>query len=265
MVFGFIGAGNMVSSIIKGYYKNSNYENKIFVSSKSGVSCEKLSNIYKNCHSIKSNIEVVNKSDIIIIGVKPYNLEEVLFEIKDEVIKKNVTIISMVAGKNIDFFENILGNKIEIIRVMPNINSEVLMSTTGYCKNSNTTKVKEEVAIELFKSIGDMIFIEENLFDTFMLLGGSSVAFTYLYANALASSGVQYGLKKDKALEIVAHTLIGCGNMLLEGDNHPLEIVDKISSPKGITIEGINTLYKNGFEGKVIEAVTAMMDKSKII
>lgn len=266
MKYGFIGTGNMTKSILKGMLTSRfAYINEIVLSSRTKTSTDAICNVYKGATGADNNSDLVRQSNIIILAIKPHDLDTVLDEIYKEVNKKlntDFVIVSIVAGKNIEYLESKLPSKTPIVRVMPNINSKVLHSTSGYCKNNFVSESMEKAVVETFKSIGSMTYIDESNFDVFTSLAGSSIAFTYLYMNTLATAGVKHGLPKEVALDIVNHSIIGCGKMISELNQHPIEIIDEISSPKGITIEGISSLYSSSFQGDIIKSFDAMMKKN---
>lgn len=268
MNYGFIGCGNMVQSIIKGMVSSrflSKEDDATIISSKSHITAKNVATLYEkdiNICTKKLNSDVVKISEILVLGVKPYALDEILLEIKPFVeTKPNLTIVSIVAGVDIDTLYSKLPENTPIIRVMPNINSKVMHSTTGYCKNSFVSNDAEKIVKEMFSVIGNVAYVEESNFNAFTALASSSIAFTYLYMNTLATAGVKAGLTKKQAMDIVCHSLIGCCKMIEETNSHPVQLIDEISSPNGITVEGVSALYQNGFQGDIMVAFHEMMRK----
>ncbi len=266
MNFGFIGAGNMVSAIVKGMtIGTKSYDgNCIYVTSKSGITAEELA---KTCsaHFCKTASEVVAASDVLVLGVKPHVLAEILPNMKADIDKKKPLIISIAAGKTLEYIGSLLSERTPIVRVMPNINGKIGASTTGICKNDFVTAEQFQIAKEMFSTIGTVIEIAEQQFSVFSVIGGASVAFAYLYMDALSRAALKAGMTKKQALEITAETVLGSAKMVLESGEHPYALIDQVCSPGGTTIEGICSLQSNNFESTIISAFDAVLQKDKWI
>ena len=275
-MLGFIGTGNMASAIIKGVVSSSFLPGeKIAVYDKDTEKAKKLSEAYalKLCSDEREIAEICDK---IILSVKPDVIESVIFpdcfsfgvesvisETADILEKKNPLIISIAAGKSTQFISSLLGYEGRVIRVMPNINAVVLEAVSAYCTNENATKEDTEFAEGLLNSFGKAVLIPESKFSAFSAIGGCAPAFSYMYIDALARAGVQNGLSKEIALEVAAQTVLGSAKMIIESKEHPYELVDRVCSPGGTTIEGVQSLKKDGFEGAVANAVEASVNKDK--
>lgn len=266
MNFGFIGAGNMVSAIVKGMTIGTrSYDgNCIYITSKSGITAE---NLAKTCsaHFCKTTQEVIDASDVLILGVKPPVLAEILPDMKQAIQKKNLLVISIAAGKTLEYIGSLLSEKTPIIRVMPNINGKIGASTTGICKNDFVTNEQFETAKNMFSTIGTVQEITEQQFSIFSVIGGASVAFAYLYMDALARAALKAGMPKKQALEITAQTVLGSAKMILESGEQPWALIDQVCSPGGTTIEGICALEANNFESTLVKAFDAVLEKDKWI
>lgn len=262
-MLGFIGTGNMASAIIKGVI-SSGFINggEICVFDKDTDKAKKLSEMYgvKACESEK---EVCEKAHQVILSVKPNVLESVFYAIKETLKEKNPLIISIAAGKNLSFLEEKADYKARIIRVMPNINAVVLEAISAYCENEFATEEDTAFAEKLLSSFGKAVRIDEDKFSVFTAIGGCSPAFTYMYIDALARAGVKNGLPKNIALEVAAQAVLGSAKMVEESGAHPYELVDRVCSPGGTTIEGVASLQKDGFEAAVAAAVEAAINKDK--
>ena len=266
MKFGFFGAGNMVSAIAKGMTIGTKLfdGNNIYITSKSITSAKTLANIC-GANACESATEVIDNSDVIVLGVKPHILPQILPQLKSTFSKRKPLIVSIAAGKTLAQLAEFFDEGTPIIRVMPNINAKVAASTTGVCANSfATTKQKDEIT-KIFSTIGTVIEVDENQFGMFSVLASSSVAFTYLYLDAFARAGVKAGLPKTKALEIIAHATMGSAKMILESGEVPMSLVDQTCSPGGMTIEGIAALQENAFESSIMKAFDATLAKEKIL
>lgn len=263
MTYGFIGLGNMASAIIRGMYNNGFFT----VHSVCGHnrSREKTDILAEETGLIPcdSNIEVVSKSDVIVLAVKPQFMEDVLNEIAPAVTPDKL-YITVAAGKTLEWYAPFLKH-CPIVRTMPNINSVVGMSATAITPNDFVTKNQLSIAEEMFSAVGEVYPISEKLFSAFSALCGSSVAFTFMYMDALASAGVKAGFPKKQALEFAMQSVAGCAVMLSASGKSPSELVDMICSPGGTTIEGVHKIRELGFENAVYKGIDAIIEKDKKI
>lgn len=266
MKFGFIGAGNMAGAIIKGMTigTKSYNANCIYVTSKTKVSSHELAQLC-GVTACDCSQEVIENTDVLILAVKPYVLSEILPSLKEMILKKNPLVISIAAGKTLDFLESFLSKTTSIVRVMPNINAKVGASTSGFCCNDAVTQKQKEIVTSLFSTIGSVIEVQESHFGIFSVIAGAAPAFAYLYMDSLARAAQKAGMQKKQALEIAAQTVFGSAKMVLESKEHPWELIDQVCSPGGTTIEGVSSLQKSGFEAALTKAFDAVLEKDKLI
>lgn len=264
MNYGFIGAGNMASAIIKGMtIGTKSFDGKnIYACALHKSTTDKLS---EECgiNSCKNASEVIEKSDVLILAVKPAVLADVVPPIKNKILRKNPLVISIAAGKTLAYLQDLLGNELAIVRVMPNINAKVGCSTSGFCTTDNVFSEQKEIVKVLFETIGSITEIPEKLFGIHGVLGGAAPAFAYLYIDALARAAVKAGMPKKQALDLTAQTVLGSAKMVLESGEHPWELIDQVCSPGGTTIEGICSLEENEFESTLHKAFNAVYEKDK--
>ncbi len=259
MKFGFLGAGNMSSAIIKGMVKGGLSGKEILAFNPSK---EKLKALRSECKIlIAENRDEILDCDVIILGVKPQVLDNIIGEIKTRLGERKPLIISLAVGKTIEYLETNLGEDKPLVRVMPNINAKSLMSTTGYCTNSKVSTTQEQIVEEVFAAIGTITKIPENMFSIFSAIAGSSPAFAYLYIDAVAHAAVKAGMPKKQALEIAASTVMGSAKMILQSSGHPWQLIDEVCSPGGTTIEGLYSLQKSSFEASITKAIDAVIEK----
>lgn len=263
MNIGFIGCGNMATAIIKGITKSEVVKSEdIFVYDHTS---SKLENIAAKFGITKCNSasEVAKLSDYVVLAVKPNAITSVLNEINITLEENNSILISIAAGKSIEFIRENLSHPNKIIRIMPNINAKVGASCSAYCTNEDVTDKEKKDIEKIFGSIGTIIELDENSFSLFSVIAGCSPAFVYMFIDALARAGVKNGMKKDVALKIAAQSVLGSAKMILESDNHPFELIDQVCSPGGTTIEGVVSLQADGFESAVHNAVQKAVEKDK--
>ena len=263
MKIGFIGCGNMAFAIIEGIIKNEIIKESdinifdVFYPAVEGVLSKYNVNL---CEDEK---DIVKNSDAVILAVKPNVIASVLEKINYSLEESDTLIISIAAGKEIDFIRNSLSHDNRIIRVMPNINAKVGEAISAYCANSNAKKEDKELCEKLFGGVGKVMCLDEEFFPLFGVIGGCSPAFNYMFIDSLARAGVKNGMKKETALYIAAQAVLGSAKMVLESNEHPWELIDKVCSPGGTTIEGVTSLQKDGFEKSVLNAVEKAVEKDK--
>ncbi|KOS68035.1 pyrroline-5-carboxylate reductase [Lysinibacillus contaminans] len=262
MKYGFIGLGNMATAIIKGMCKSEDFESSsIHGFNRTIAKATTLATTY-GIHANNSIEELMANCDVIILSVKPQMLPDVLPEVKKHLLDRHI-IVSIAAGKNISYFQENLSATTPIIRVMPNINAIVGASTSCYTASEQVTDAQLQLVTSLFETVGTIIEVPENLFSIFTTIGGSSPAFTYMYIDALARAAVREGMPKNMALDIAANAVLGSAKMILQSQEHPWELVDRVCSPGGTTIQGVSSLQSNHFETTIHDAVAAVTNKDR--
>lgn len=262
-MLGFIGTGNMASAIIKGVIASGLLNgDEIGVYDLQSEKADFLSAEYgvKNFGSASALAENCDK---IVLSVKPNVIAAVLSEIGGIAKDKNPLFVSIAAGKTLGFLSSCVDYKGKFVRVMPNINAVVLSAISAFCVNENVTDEEKAFVEKLLSAFGTAVEIREDLFSVFSAIAGCSPAFSYMYIDSLARGAVKNGMPKDMALKIAATAVMGSAKMILESDEHPWTLVDRVCSPGGTTIEGVTSLQQNGFENAVMNAVQASFDKDK--
>ena len=261
---GFIGAGNMSSTIIGGLIKNfKGMNNLIYVTNRSKEKAERLCNEV-NINFCNSNVDLAKTCDVIFLGIKPDMYGVVLKEIAPYVTDEKL-IISLAAGVTTNNVEGYFKRPMKIIRIMPNIAVTVGEGMIALTANKNVAEEEIDLATNLLSSIGKVDKIEEYMIDAVTTISGCSPAFIALFVEALADGSVLQGMPRDKAYIYAAQTLIGTGKMMLEKEIHPGALKDIVSSPGGVTIEGVYALEKRGFRSILMEAVEACERKIKLL
>lgn len=253
MKIGVIGIGNMGSAISKGLLG----QNELFLSNR-GSNLE----FFKDKEvSIMENRKVVENSDYIILAVKPNYYKDVIDDIKD--LLENKVFISIAAGFTIEKLENLLGNDKKIVMTMPNTPVSVGEGMSILCPNSKVSEDEFLNVLEIFSSFGKAIKIDENQFDAASIVNGCLPAFVDLFIEGLSDGAVLCGLKRDISYKLIAETIIGSAKLMEESGDHPGLLKDKVTSPKGTTIEGVKALEENNFRAGLIKAVEASFNKAK--
>ncbi len=261
MNIGFIGSGNMASAIITGILRKDFVDAKsIYISDKDFEKLEKIKSKF-NVNACINNIDLVKKSDIVFLAVKPVKYPMVMENIKEELGDK--IFVSLAPGKTIAYLEQYLGSSKKILRTMPNTPSMVNSGVTAVCANSNITKKELSYLIDLLSTFSLVKEIEERLFDVVVSVSGSSPAYIFMIIEAMADAAVLGGLDRNMAYEIAASAVLGSAKMVLETKKHPAELKDMVTSPEGTTIEALRMLEKGNLRSTLIEAMIAACNKSK--
>ncbi|MGN0534861.1 MAG: pyrroline-5-carboxylate reductase [Eubacterium sp.] len=263
MKLGFIGCGNMASAIISGIVNNNAVSaSDIFAYDIYSPATEKLSTEL-GINVCSDEKEIVSENDIVFLAVKPNVIASVLGKIDGTLTERKPLIISIAAGKTLEFLQSCISSDIRLVRVMPNINAKVGEAISAYCCNENVNETDIKNVELLLSCFGKCLALDESQFPVFGVIGGCAPAFAYMFIDSLARAGVQNGMKKDQALKIAAQTVYGSAKMILESDEHPWKLVDNVCSPGGTTIEGVTSLQKDGFESAVNNAVNKAIEKDK--
>ena len=258
---GFIGTGKMGEALIKGilHAKLVSPDN-IYASDADIAKLQSLKNTSK-INICKDNCDAVQKSDIIIIAVKPQIVPVVLKEINNSL--KNKLLISIAAGVPIETYENALPKEAKIVRVMPNIAALVLEAASAICSGNAVKADEEAIAISIFNSIGRTVILPEHLLDAVTGLSGSGPAYIFMIIEALADGGVFEGLDRKTAKILAAQTVLGAAKMVLDDGTHTGELRDMVTSPGGTTIRGIRVLEDRGVRIAMMDAVIEACERSK--
>ncbi|XP_064652785.1 pyrroline-5-carboxylate reductase 2-like isoform X2 [Lineus longissimus] len=257
---GFIGAGRIGQVLSKAIFRAGLIRPENIIAS--DVFDGTLNKIAENgIKTTKKNREVVEKSDLICIAVKPNVVVPVLKEIAPFVTERHL-FMSIAAGVTIETMEKILPKKSRVIRVMPNTPSLVKAGASVYSRGSHVIEGDAAMVAELFSSVGLCMESPEYLLDTVTGLSGSGPSYIFVAIQALADGGVKMGLPRDISLKLAAQTAMGAAKMVLDTGKHPEELKDAVCSPAGTSIAAIHSLEKNGFRGALIDAVEAATKRS---
>lgn len=257
MKYGFIGCGNMGSAIAKSLC---NVTNDMILSDRSG----KVVTLAQQLGCKVGTIQLVAKeSERIFLAVKPQMLPSVLDELASILREKKPIIISMAAGIEIRKIEQLIGEKLPIIRIMPNTPVLVGCGTILYCCNDAVT---EEVLTDFIQDMcpcGFLSNIPEHLIDAASAVSGCGPAYAYMFIEALSDAAVACGLPRDTALMYASHMLFGAAKMVIETGEHPGVLKDAVCSPGGSTIAGVKVLEEEGMRGAVIDCIIAAYHRTQ--
>lgn len=254
-----IGCGNLGLSIANGLIANPSISpENIFATKRHLEGIKSLE--AKGVQISTDNTKAIIQSELIILALKPYTILPVLEELKTFINPEKHVIVSLATGISIKQIEEVLQSKIQIYRAMPNTAADVNSSITCICSNSNHTETKQIVET-CFNSIGNTITIDENLMDSATVLGACGIAYVLRFMRGMIQGGIQIGFDSKTASEIVTQTVKGAAELIIQNKTHPESEIDKVTTPKGCTIEGLNEMEHNGFSSALIKGIVTSYDK----
>ena len=254
-----IGCGNIGMSLLKGFLKDGSVAGENITITKRNIG--ELSHLINSgVHLTTDNIKAVQDSELIIIAVKPYNFSEILSEIKDYLQPGRHLLVSITAGVTISQIRELLTKQVPVFRVMPNISASVGKSVSCI-SHSGTVNSDIESVRSLFDITGTTMLIDEELMQSATILGACGIAYVLRFIRAMIQGGIQIGFDAHTASEIVNQTVKGAAELLIESKEHPEYEIDKVTTPKGCTIVGLNEMEHNGFSSSLIKGIVASYEK----
>lgn len=256
-MIGFIGGGNMAEALIKGM--TSQGMRDIFVSEPRDERRRQLERTY-GVRTTGSNVELVSSCDIIVLAVKPQNMESVLDEISD-VVTEDKTVVSIAAGITLSYLATKLCTN-KLIRVMPNTPALVQegMSVMSLCDCIYGREV--DIVKSMLMSVGMVLALPERYMDAVTALSGSGPAFVALFVEALTESGAAMGIGKADALVMAVQTLMGTAKLLDTGMT-PEKLREMVTSPGGTTAAGLKVFEEKNFRSIVGDALQAARKRAE--
>ncbi len=213
---------------------------------------------------MNDNVEAVTSSDVVIIAVEPQQVDELLKEISPVLKKDQHTVISVVTGVKIYQIEQITGEGIPVVRATPNIAISVGESMT--CLASNGVSVNAlETASGLFDLVGKTLVVNEDEMIAATAIGACGIAFFLRAIRAASQGGIEIGLQSGHALSIATQAAKGAASLLLSAKSHPEQEIDKVTTPKGCTIAGLNLMEYEGFSSAMIKGIALSAEKAAIL
>jgi len=254
-----IGGGNLGSSLAIGLSKFSPNSNIIIT----------RRNIQQIQYLEKLNIRVsadnnfeISKADVILLTVKPYQVDTVLTEIMPHI--SNKIIVSAVTGLSVDSLEQKTNHLHTIVRIMPSIAAQFGESATCISFSEGNHDAGTKVA-GLFNLLGTALIIEEKLMDAATIMASCGTAYALRYIRAAMQAGIEIGFDSQTALAIASQTVKGAARMTLDEKIHPEQLIDRVTTPKGCTIIGLNEMEHQGFSSSLIKGIKTSFDKIKEI
>jgi pyrroline-5-carboxylate reductase len=209
-----------------------------------------------------NNLEAVRQSDLILVGVKPFQVPDLIAEIKPGLTPAK-TLVSFAASVKTHAIEEAAGMEIAVVRAMPNTPSALGAGVAALCRGRFVSDAQMELAQRMFETVGRTVQLDEKHMDAVTGLSGSGPAYLYIIIEALAEAGVKVGLPRDIATQLAAQTAFGAAKMVLETGYHPALLKDAVTTPAGCTIDGILELEEGGLRVTLIKAVMRATERAK--
>lgn len=261
---GIIGLGRMGRCLVKGLGESGTLKREnIFFTTKHAETAEAVEKQLgiKKC---KSNQELVQKCDTIVVAVKPQVIDDVLTEISEDM-KKGTTLISIVASTSTEQIESKLKTQVGVVRTMPNTPVFVQAAMTAACKGKHASEKDLAKAEAIFKPLGRFVVVDEAYLNAVTGLSGCGPAYVYVLLESLIEAGIKVGLPRELAVELSGQTVLGAAKMLLETGRHPAALKDEVTTPSGCTIEGLLALEEGKFRVTLIKAVVQATERAKTL
>lgn len=254
-----IGGGNLGAAMAEGLIKSKFVAPKEITVTRRNV--EALQHLQKmGTHVTSDNAAAIGSSDVIIVALKPYNVKEVLEGLKHHFEPSRHIIISVVTGIYLTELAAIVNHGVPIFRAMPNTAIAIQESITCLChERANDAQVR--YVTDLFDQLGITIPIDEKLMDAATVLGACGVAYALRFIRAATQGGIEIGFDARTASLIAAQTVKGSADLLLKLNSHPEAEIDKVTTPKGCTIVGLNEMEHQGFSSSLIKGICASFEK----
>ena len=247
-----IGGGNLGSSIVEGLLKSGKYQAENITVTRRKT--ERLAHLAERGVCVSAdNVAAAEKAAMIIVAVKPFNVDKIMQEIKP-VLHHGQVIVSVATGVSIDHMESVVGAQIPVFRAMPNTAISIRESMTCVATKNGTQGHIDEV-VHVFDQLGKTLVINEDLMDAATVLAACGIAYALRFIRAASQGGIEIGFDAQTAQTIAAQTVRGAAGLLIEGGQHPEREIDKVTTPKGCTIAGLNEMEHRGFSSSLIKGI----------
>lgn len=259
MKIAIIGGGNLGGAIAEGLV-NSQFcsPSDITITRRHPAALQALAE--KGCIVHSDNIKAVEESDLILLAVKPYNYAEIIGQLRTALDPTKHVVVSVITGVWIEQLQAAIGKPVPVVRAMPNTAIAIQQSMT--CIAVEGVNEKQLGFIQkLFDQLGRTVIIDEKLMDAATVLGACGTAFAMRYIRANIQGGIEIGFDAQTASLIAAQTVMGAADLLLKTGSHPEKEIDKVTTPKGCTIAGLNEMEHRGFSSSLIRGIVASFNK----
>jgi pyrroline-5-carboxylate reductase len=258
MKIAIIGGGNLGTAIAEGLLKSKFCKAAdISITKRNITPLKPLSD--KGVFVTADNNEAVKKSDLVLLAVKPFQVAEVIAGLKKDLTAKHV-LVSVITGVSLNDLNEMVKKKNPVFRAMPNTAIAIQESMTCI-SHSNSTPPQVQFVKQLFETLGRVTMIEDKLMDAATVLGACGTAYAMRYIRANIQGGIEIGFDSVTANLIAAQTVKGAAELLLQKGTHPEQEIDKVTTPKGCTIAGLNEMEHQGFSSSLIKGIATSYNK----
>ena len=254
-----IGGGNLGTAIAEGLIQSGFVQAKHILVTKRNI--QTLHGLEKKGVLVSDkNEEALRYADLVILAVKPFQVNDILGSLRDEFKEDKHVLVSVVTGISIGSIASVIGKKVPIVRAMPNTAIAIQESMTCLAAH-NANDEQLQYVQDIFDQLGKAVKIDEKLMDAATVLGACGTAFAMRYIRANIQGGIEIGFDAATATLIAAQTVKGAAELLLKKGSHPEQEIDKVTTPKGCTIAGLNEMEHQGFSSSLIKGLVASYDK----
>jgi len=258
---GFVGCGQMARALGQGFLAaQSIAANRIVAYDPFAEAGEAFAGLLPGATLATSNEQVVGTADLVVLAVKPQVAAEAMSEMKPAINSAKI-VVSIVAGLSLESLCQGLGTN-RVVRVMPNTPCLVQQGALGFSAGSGATADDCQTIHDLLAAVGVVVRVSESQLDAVTGLSGSGPAFVFTVIEALSDGGVRMGLSREVAMQLAAQTVLGSASLVLQSGEHPGVLKDRVTSPGGTTIAGIEALEAGGIRAALIAAVRAATERS---
>ena len=259
ITIGFIGYGNMAQAIAQGLVASGVVKGGQMVACAAHFDKLEVNAAKLGVRPLHSAIEVVSAADVVVVAIKPYQIESVVGPLAEELAKPGKFVVSIAAGWNLGKYRELLGQGVHVQCTVPNtpmaVGKGVLVTET----DNSLSEAETETFESLFAPISLIERVDTAHMTIAMVVAGCAPAFTDMYIEALGDAGVKYGLQRAAAYRLAAKMVEGVGALYMATETHPGAMKDAVCSPGGTTIRGVASLEESAFRGAVIKAVDAIV------
>jgi len=259
---GFIGAGQMATALAQGFVRAGLAAASDLVASDPSSDARERFAQATGGKTTADNGEVMRAGEVLFLAVKPQQMGQVLAGLRGGV-SQTPLVVSIAAGISLARLADGLGQEVRLVRVMPNTPCLVGRGASAYCLGARATTADGALVRQLLESVGTAYQVDERLMDAVTGLSGSGPAFVYVMIEALADGGVRAGLPRPVALDLAAQTVLGAAEMVRRSGEHPAVLKDRVASPGGTTIAGLQALESGGLRAALMAAVEAAARRSQ--
>jgi pyrroline-5-carboxylate reductase len=257
-----LGAGNIGTAIAKGLVRSGRFESARITLTRRKIHL--LESFIREGYSVtQDNVRAVEGADFIILAVEPRQIMLLLSEIASGLISDRHILISVVSGVGLQEITGLIGDKCPVVRAMPNIAAAIGESITCIASGKDRPSAEAQERVRsLFETVGRAMVIDEEQMIAATVLGACGIAFFLRAIRAASQGGIEVGFHSQDALMIAAQTARGAASLLLQSDNHPESEIDRVTTPRGCTISGLNQMEHEGFSSAMIKGILTSRDKA---